>query len=134
MWLVFNADNEFGFWGVRGQCRCWLRWRLELLLNASPAATKSAVGKVRAGWVEAEEFVEDNLVLSIGKRRLHKFDAVYMWQSGDVVEERWRGPAADFLMDLESCSASEFPGIEHKGGGDGSVTFEGLGEEGDGQG
>ena len=37
------------------------RWWLELLLNASPAATKCAVGKVRAGWVEAEEFVEYNL-------------------------------------------------------------------------
>ena len=48
LWSVCNAD------GGR-------RWWLELLLNASPAATKCAVGKVRAGWVEAEEFVEYNL-------------------------------------------------------------------------
>ena len=98
------------FWGVRVQYRCWLRWRLELL-NASPAATKCAVGKVRAGWVEAEEFVEDDLELSVGKRRLHEFDAVYMWQAGDLVEERWRGPAAVFLMDLKGCLAVEFPGV-----------------------
>ena len=31
------------------------------MLDASPAATKCAVGKVRAGWVEAEEFVEYDL-------------------------------------------------------------------------
>ena len=111
---------------MRGQYRCWLRWPLELLLDASPAATKCAVGKVRAGWVEAEEFVEVDMQLSVSERRLHKFDAVYMWQAGHVVEERWRGPAA-------GCSASEFPGIEYKGGGDGSVTFESFSEEGDGQ-
>ena len=91
---------------MRVQYRGWLRWRLELLLNASPATTKCAVGKVRAGWVEAEEFVEDDLELSVGKRLLHEFDAVYMWQAGDVVEERWRGPAADFFMDLKGCSAA----------------------------
>ena len=38
-----------------------LRWWLKLLLDASPTTTKCAVGKVRAGWVEAEEFVEYNL-------------------------------------------------------------------------
>ena len=108
---MFNADSEVEFWVVRSQCRCWLQWRLELLLDASPATTKCAVGKVRAGWVEAEEFVEDDLELSVSERRLHEFDAVYMWQAGDVVEERWRGPTADFLMDLKGCSASEFPGI-----------------------
>ena len=42
------------------------RWWLELLLDASPVATKCAVSKVRAGWVEAEEFVEDNLYLFVG--------------------------------------------------------------------
>jgi hypothetical protein len=43
--------------------RCWsgLRWWLELLLDASPTTTKGAVGKIRAGWVEAEEFVEYDL-------------------------------------------------------------------------
>ena len=93
------------------QYRDWLRWWLELLLDASPAATKCAVGEVWAGWVEAEKFVEDDLELSVGKRRLHEFDAVYMWQAGDVIEERWRGPTADYFMDLKGCSASEFPGI-----------------------
>ena len=109
--LVFNADSEVELWGVRGQYSGWLRWRLELLFVASPATTKCAAGKVRAGWVEAEEFVEDDLELSVGKRRLHEFDAVYMWQAGVVVEERLRGPAADVLMDLKGCSAAEFPGI-----------------------
>ena len=108
---MFHADSEVEFWGVRGQYRCWLRWRLELLLDASPATTKCAVGKVRAGWLEVGEFLEDDLELSLGKCRLHEFDAVYMWQTGDVVEERWRGPTADFLMDLKGCSALEFPGI-----------------------
>ena len=76
------------------------------MLDASPATTECAVGKVRAGWVEAEEFVEDDLELSISKRRLHEFDGVYMWQAGDVVEERWRGPTAVFLMDLKGCSSA----------------------------
>ena len=31
----------------------------------SLAATKCAVGEVRTGWVEAEEFVEDDLELEI---------------------------------------------------------------------
>ena len=106
---MFNADGEVEFRCVRVQYRGGLRWCLELLLDASPAATKCAVGEVRAGWVEAaEEFVEDDLELSVSKRRLHEFDAVYMWQAGDVVEERWRGPTADFLMDLKGCPTADF--------------------------
>ena len=46
-----------------------------------------------------------------------------MWQAGDVVKERWRGPAADFLVDLEGGSAAELPGIEHEGGGDGTEVL-----------
>ena len=46
---------------MRVQGRSGLQWWLELLLDASPAATKCAVGKVGAGWVEAEEFVEYDL-------------------------------------------------------------------------
>ena len=82
-----------------------------MLLNASPAATKCSVGKIRAGWVEAEKFVEDDLKLVIGESGFHEFDAVDVWQAGDVIEKRWCGPAADFFMDLEGCSAAEFPGI-----------------------
>ena len=107
---MVNADSEVGFWGGRGWYRCWLRWRLELLLNASPTATKCAVGKVRAGWIEAEEFVEDDLELAFSESRLHEFDAVNVWQVGNVVKERWCGPSGDFLIDLEGCPAAEFPG------------------------
>ena len=82
-----------------------------MLLDASPAATKCAVGEVRAGWVEAEEFVEYDLELFVRECRLHVFDAVYVWQAGNMVEERWRGPTADFLMDLKGCSAAELPGV-----------------------
>ena len=96
---------------MRVQYRGWLRWWLKLLLDASPAATKCAVGEVRASWVEAEEFVEDDLELSVRECRLHVFDAVYVRQAGNVVKERRRGSAADFLMDLKGCSAAELPGI-----------------------
>ena len=111
MWSVFNADREVEFCCARVQYRRWLRWWLELLLDASPAATKCAVGEVWTGWVEAEEFVEDDLELSVRKCRLHVFDAVYVWQTGNMVEERWRGPTVDFLIDLKGCSAAELPGI-----------------------
>ena len=114
LWSVFNTDGEVEIWRGRGQYSCWLRWRLELLLNASPTATKCAVGKVRVGWVEAEEFVKDDLELSVGKRRLHEFDAVYVWQAGDVVKERWCGPTADFLMNLRGCSGRSFQAFSTK--------------------
>ena len=58
-----------------------------MLLNASPAATKCSVGKIRSGWVEAEMFVENNLKLVIGESGFHEFDAVDVWQAGDVIEE-----------------------------------------------
>ena len=61
LWTVCHADGEVEFRCMRVQGRSGLRWWLELLLDASPAATKCAVGKVRVGWVEAEEFVEYNL-------------------------------------------------------------------------
>ena len=47
-----------------------------MLLNASSAATKCSVAKVRAGWIETEKPVEDNLELGIGEGGLHEFDAV----------------------------------------------------------
>ena len=108
---MVNADGEAGFWDGRGGFGCGFRWRLQLLLNASPAATKCLVGKIRAGWVEAEKFVEDDLELIIGECGVHEFGAIDVWQAKDVVEEGWCGPAADFFMDLEGCSAAEFQGI-----------------------
>ena len=53
-----------------------------------------------------------------------------MGQSGDVVEEGWGGPVSDFLMDLKGCPAADFPGVKYIGGGDGTVVFERLDEEG----
>ena len=58
---MFNVDGE-----VELRCMCvqyggGLRCRLELLLDASTTTAECAVGEVRAGWVEAEEFVEYNL-------------------------------------------------------------------------
>ena len=50
-----------------------------------------------------------------------------------MVKERRRRPVADFLMDLKGGSAAELSGVEHKGGGDGSVTFDGFNEERAGQ-
>ena len=58
---MFNADGEVEFRCVHVRYMGGLQWWLELLLYASSAATKCAVGKVRAGWVEAEEFVEYDL-------------------------------------------------------------------------
>ena len=94
------------------------------MLDASPTTTKCAVGKVRAGGVEAEEFVEYDLSLFVSECWLHVFDAVYVGQARDMVKKRWSGPAADFLVDLEGGSAAELPGIEHKGGGDDTKVLE----------
>ena len=58
-----------------------------MVMDASPAASKGAVGEVRTGWVEAEEFVEDDLELVLCERWFHILDAVYVGQPGDVVEE-----------------------------------------------
>ena len=58
---MFNVDGEVEFRGMCFQYGGGLRWWLEVLLDASSTATKCAVGEVRAGWVEAEEFVEYNL-------------------------------------------------------------------------
>jgi hypothetical protein len=101
------------------------------LLDALPMATKCSVGEVRAGWVEAGELVESGLELVFSERGIHEFDTVVVWQPRDVVEERWCGPAADFLMDLEGSYAAEFPGVQYKCWGNGSIAFESFGEKGD---
>ena len=56
-------------------------------METSPASGESAVGQVRTSWVEAEEFVENDLELVLCERRFHIVDAVYVGQPGDVVEE-----------------------------------------------
>ena len=58
---MFNVDGEVEFRCMCVQYGGGLRWWLELLLDASPTTTKGTVGKVRAGGVEAEEFVEYDL-------------------------------------------------------------------------
>ena len=58
-----------------------------MLLNASPAATKCSVGKVRAGWIEAEKLAEDDLEMVMGESGFHELDVVDVWQARDVVEE-----------------------------------------------
>ena len=45
------------------------------------------VSQVRRSWVEAEEFVEDDLELVLSERWFHILDAGYVEQPGDVVEE-----------------------------------------------
>ena len=58
---MFNVDGEVEFRCMRVQSSGWLRWWVKLVLDASPAATKCAVGKVRVGWAEAEELVDYDL-------------------------------------------------------------------------
>ena len=57
-------------------------------------------------------------------------NAVYVGQPRDVVEEGWCGPNGDFLVDLEGCTTADCPGVEYIVGGDGTVVFERLDEEG----
>ena len=84
---MINADGEVGFWGERSWCSGCLWGRLELLLEAPSTTAECLVGKVRAGWVEAEEFVEGGLELVFRESRLHEFDAVNVRQAGNVVKE-----------------------------------------------
>ena len=56
-------------------------------METSPASGEGAVSQVRTSWVEAEEFVEDDLELVLCERWFHILDAVYVGQPGDVVEE-----------------------------------------------
>ena len=99
-------------------------------METPPASGEGAVSQVRTSWVEAEEFVEDDLELVLCERWFHILDAVYVGQPGDVVEEGWCGPVGDFLVDLECCPTADFPGVEYIVGSDGSVVFERLYEEG----
>ena len=58
-----------------------------MLLDASPTAAEGSVGKVWSGWVEAEKFGQDDLELIVGESGLHVFDAIDVWQAGDMVKE-----------------------------------------------
>ena len=87
LWSVVDSDGEVGFRGGLAGHWCGFRRRLQLVMDASPAAAKCAVGEVRTGWVEAEEFVEDDLELVLCQRWFHILDAVYVGQPRDVVEK-----------------------------------------------
>ena len=108
LWSVVDSDGEVGFRGGLTGHWCGFRRRLQLVMDASPAASKGAVGEVRTGWVEAEEFVENDLELVLCERWFHILDAVYVGQPRDVVEEGWCGPGDDFLVDLEDCPTADF--------------------------
>ena len=96
----------------------------------SSAATKGAVSEVRAGWIKAEEFAEDDLELILGERWFHILDAVDVGQPRDMFEKRWCGPGNDCLVDLEGCPTADFPCVEYIVGSDCTVVFERLDEKG----
>ena len=70
LWSVVDSDGEVGFRGGLTGHWCGFRRRLQLVME-SPAATKCAVGEVRAGWIEAEEFSKDDLELVVGECWFH---------------------------------------------------------------
>ena len=111
LWSVVHSDGEVGFGGGFTGHWCGFRHWLQLLMEASLASGKSTVCQVRTGWIEAEEFSKDDLKLVFGECWFHILDAVYVGQSGDVVEEGWCGPVGDFLVDLEGCTTADFPSV-----------------------
>ena len=123
LWSVVDSDGEVGFRGGLTGHWCGFRHRLQLLVEASPASAEGTVCQVRAGWIEAEELVEDDLELVLGERWFHVRSAVYVGQPRDVVEEGWCGPVDDFLVDLEGCTTADFPSVEYIVGSDGTVIF-----------
>ena len=66
LWSVVDSDGEVGFGGGLTGHWCGFRHRLQLLMEASPASAESTVCQIRAGWIEAEELVEDDLELVLG--------------------------------------------------------------------
>ena len=76
LWSVVKSDGEVGFGGGLFEHWCGFRHRLQLLMETSPALGEGAVGQVRTGWVEVEEFVEDDLELVLCKHWFHILDAV----------------------------------------------------------
>ena len=111
LWSVINFDGEVGFGGGLTGHWCGFQHRLQLLMEASPAPAKGTVCQVRTGWVEADEFGDDDLELVFGECWFHILNAVYVGQPGDVVEEGWCGPVGDFRVDLEGCTTADFPRV-----------------------
>jgi hypothetical protein len=99
-------------------------------VEASPASAKCTVRMIRAGLVEAEESVEDGLVLVLSEDRFHVFNVFYVGKSRDMVEEEWCGPVGNVSVNLESRATADFPGVEIIVGSDGTVIFESLDKEG----
>ena len=95
----------------RSGCWCGLRKQLQLLVEASPASAKCTVRMIRAGLVEAEESVEDGLVLVLSEDRFHVFNVFYVGKSRDMVEEGWCGPVGNVSVNLESRATADFPGM-----------------------
>ena len=92
LWPVVDSDGKVGFRGRLTGHWCGFRRRLQLVVDASSAAFKCAVGEVRTGWIEAEELLKDDLELVLWEHWFHIVDAVYVGQPRDVVEEGWCGP------------------------------------------
>ena len=111
LWSVVKSDGEVGFGGGLFGHWCGFRHRLQLLMETSQASGEGAVGQIRTGWVEADEFGEDDLKLVFGERWFHILNAVYVGQPRDVVEEGWCGPGDDFLVHLEGCPTANFPSV-----------------------
>jgi hypothetical protein len=128
---VFDSDSAIGFGGVLSSLWGGFRQRLQWLIKASPESAECTVREVRAGWVKEEELVEDDMELVLVKGWFHVLNAVDVEQPGDMVKEGWRRPGGNFLVDLEGCATSYFPGIEYIAGGDGAVVFESFDEKGD---
>ena len=78
LWSVVDSDGDVGFWGGLNGHWCGFRHRLQLLMEASPASAESTVCQIRAGWIEEEELVEDDLELGLGEGRFHVLNAVYV--------------------------------------------------------
>ena len=108
---MVDSDGEVGFDGVRSGHWGGFRQRFQWFMKAFPASAECAVCEIRAGWIEAEDLVEDDLILVLIEGRFHVLNAIYVGQPRDMVEEGWCRPGVDFLVDLEGCATADFPGI-----------------------
>jgi hypothetical protein len=128
---VVDSDGKVGFSGVLSSHWGGFQQRLQLLIKASPVSAECTICKVRAGWVEAEDLVENDLELVLNEGWFYVLNAVDVGQPGDMVKEGWCRPGGDFLVNLEGCAIVDYPDVEYIVGSDGSVVFERLDEKGD---